>query len=166
MESADNDLEGEGGTKAQPKGLVFKIASKRKCCPLFQVLSGVWWLLLLCLIFFLFRRLRFWTVTVSCPVSEEVPKHFCFPWAIRAAKTWLELCWELWILLFLFTSGAAFSSSLLQCVLVFSSQSVETLPWWLRSCYCQEACLLSFLSALRTPPGLDHGVTIHCFPLA
>ncbi|XP_015712131.1 two pore calcium channel protein 1-like isoform X1 [Coturnix japonica] len=29
MESADNDLEGEGGTKAQPKGLVFKIASKR-----------------------------------------------------------------------------------------------------------------------------------------
>lgn len=33
MESPDNDLEGEGGTKAQPKGLVFKIASKRKCCP-------------------------------------------------------------------------------------------------------------------------------------
>eukprot|EP00076_Gallus_gallus_P018646 XP_015138848.1 two-pore calcium channel 3 isoform X1 [Gallus gallus] len=29
MESPDNDLEGEGGTKAQPKGLVFKIASKR-----------------------------------------------------------------------------------------------------------------------------------------
>ncbi|NXL94394.1 TPC2 protein, partial [Alectura lathami] len=29
MESADNDLEGEGGTKTQPKGLVFKIASKR-----------------------------------------------------------------------------------------------------------------------------------------
>ncbi|XP_065595546.1 uncharacterized protein LOC136050543 [Cyrtonyx montezumae] len=29
MESADNDLEGEGGTKSQPKGLVFKIASKR-----------------------------------------------------------------------------------------------------------------------------------------
>ncbi|NXJ04561.1 TPC1 protein, partial [Odontophorus gujanensis] len=29
MESADNDLEGEGETKSHPKGLVFKIASKR-----------------------------------------------------------------------------------------------------------------------------------------
>uniref|UniRef100_A0A8C6YHD3 Two pore calcium channel protein 1-like n=1 Tax=Nothoprocta perdicaria TaxID=30464 RepID=A0A8C6YHD3_NOTPE len=29
MESAEHDLEGEGGTKPQPKGLVFKIASKR-----------------------------------------------------------------------------------------------------------------------------------------
>lgn len=31
MEGAEHDLEGEGGMKAQPKGLVFKIASKRKC---------------------------------------------------------------------------------------------------------------------------------------
>lgn len=30
MEGAEHDLEGEGGTKPQPKGLVFKIASKRK----------------------------------------------------------------------------------------------------------------------------------------
>ncbi|NXC46825.1 TPC2 protein, partial [Penelope pileata] len=29
MESGDNDLEGEGGMKTQPKGLVFKIPSKR-----------------------------------------------------------------------------------------------------------------------------------------
>ncbi|NXI73385.1 TPC2 protein, partial [Anseranas semipalmata] len=29
MESAEHDLEGEGGTKTQPRGLVFKIASKR-----------------------------------------------------------------------------------------------------------------------------------------
>ncbi|NXP45835.1 TPC1 protein, partial [Heliornis fulica] len=29
MESAEQDLEGEGGTKPQPKGLMFKIASKR-----------------------------------------------------------------------------------------------------------------------------------------
>lgn len=33
MESAEHDLEGEGGTKPQSKGLVFKIASKRKCSP-------------------------------------------------------------------------------------------------------------------------------------
>lgn len=30
MESAEYELEGEGGTKAQSKGLLFKIASKRK----------------------------------------------------------------------------------------------------------------------------------------
>lgn len=33
MESAEHDLEGEVGTKTQPRGLVFKIASKRKCGP-------------------------------------------------------------------------------------------------------------------------------------
>lgn len=39
METAEHDLEGEGGTKPQSKGLMFKIASKRKCgltaCPVF-----------------------------------------------------------------------------------------------------------------------------------
>lgn len=107
MESPDNDLEGEGGTKAQPKGLVFKIASKRKCCPVGSF-RGVVNAAVMAFFLLLFRRPRLWTVPVSCPVSEEVPKHFCFLWAIKAAKTWLELCWELWILLFLFTSGAAF----------------------------------------------------------
>lgn len=33
MESAEHELEGEGGTKPQSKGLLFKIASKRKCDP-------------------------------------------------------------------------------------------------------------------------------------
>jgi len=33
MESAEHNLEGEGGTKPQSKGLVFKIASKRKWSP-------------------------------------------------------------------------------------------------------------------------------------
>lgn len=32
-ESAEHELEGEGGTKAQSKGLLFKIASKPKCDP-------------------------------------------------------------------------------------------------------------------------------------
>lgn len=86
MESAEHNLEGEGGTKPS-KGLVFKIASKRKCsppvCPV------------LC-----FRGQGSELSLIIALSLGKLPHASASFWAIRAAKTYLEVFRELWTLIF------------------------------------------------------------------
>lgn len=87
MESAEHDLDGEGGTKPQPKGLVFKIASKRKCSPT------------MCPVFGLRGQGSEPSLVVAFSLGK-LPRTSAFLWAIKPAKTQLEILRELWALLF------------------------------------------------------------------
>lgn len=86
MESADHDIEGEHESKPQSKGLVFKIASKRKCSLTAYPLP--------CL------RDQGSELSLCVAVCERASKHFCFLWGIKSAKSQQEILRDLWALMF------------------------------------------------------------------